>query len=289
MAEPSVSERILEMFDDLTRNERALAEVLIENPDALVLNSATELSGLVGVSRATTARFFKRLGYPSFRTAQRLARDGERSGRNGAGKRVFSAPLQRKSGRGEIADHLANDVQNLIRSIEAIRSDELREAVEYLARAQKIWVVGFGSYYPLAHFARAQLIKVKADIRMIPIGGFSVPEEFASIAEADTVIALGIARKTRSLRAIMRSAVAAGARVVYITDQASPGAAEAATVTLRCRTQGLALFESVAAPVSILTYLCMAVASRVGQAAIERMQFIDRIHDDWGDGLAADI
>jgi hypothetical protein len=42
-----------------------------------------------------------------------------------------------------------------------------------------------GDNYPLAHFARALLIRVKADIRMIPIGDFSVPEEFASIKPTD--------------------------------------------------------------------------------------------------------
>jgi hypothetical protein len=30
-----------------------------------------------------------------------------------------------------------------------------------MARAEKLWIVGFGENYPLAHFARALLIRVK--------------------------------------------------------------------------------------------------------------------------------
>lgn len=284
MTEASLSERILEIFDDLTRNERHLADLILGQPDMVVLSTAAEISEKAKVSKATTARFFKRLGYPSFRTAQKLARTGEAGDRGG--KRLFSAPMEKISGRSELADHLANDVQNLIKSIEAIRSDDMKEAVAFLARAEKIWVIGFGESYPLAHFARAQLIKVKSDIRMIPIGGFSVPEEFASIASADAVIALGIGRKLRSLNAIINSATLAGAKVIYITDQISEGPNSTSCVMLRCRTQGISLFDSVAAPVSLLTYLCVGVANRLGHSAVDRIRYIESIHDEWGGTLS---
>lgn len=284
--EPRLSQRILDAYDDLTRRERKLADVLLEDPDTLALKSATDLSALAGVSKATTARFFQRLGYPTFKTAQKIARTVD-SGETASPLPLGGAP--RKSGRGELAEHLANDVQNLVRSIEALRSDELNQAITSMLRAEKLWIVGFGDNYPLAHFARALLIRIKADIRMIPIGGFSVPEEFASIQSTDAMLALGIGRKTRSLRSIMRSAVGVGAQVVYLTDQASRGGPDVATVTLRCRTRGVSVYESVVAPVSLITHLCSALALRMGEPAIDRMHFIENIHDEWGDLVPGDL
>ena len=276
-----LSERILECFDDLTKSERLLADHFLENPDSLVLHTAAEISGQAQVSKATTARFFKRLGFPSFKTAQRMARIVRDDSQYN--KRVYSEPVPNLTGRGDLADHLASDVQNLIRTIEAIRSDDLRAAVTYLSRAEKIWVVGFGDNYPLAHFARAQLIKVKPDIRMIPLGGFSVPEEFASIHASDAVLALAIGRRTPTLRSILQSARLADAKTIAITDVASTPSTDLAEVTLRCRTSGLTYFDSLASPVSVITYLCMAVAARLGQNAVERLRYIDSIHNDWGD------
>lgn len=287
MADASLSQRILELYDDLTRRERHLADLLLEDPDTIALKSATEISEKAQVSKATATRFFQRLGYPSFRSAQKLAQSGEEE--NGRGKRHRGAPLEHKSGRSQLADHLASDVQNLVRSIEALRADELGQAIQALARAEKLWVVGFGDSYPLAHFARALLIRIKADIRMVPIGGFSVPEEFASIQSTDAMIALGIGRKTRSLRSLMRSAVHAGAQVVYLTDQASKGGLDVAQVTLRCRTRGASIYESVVAPVSLITYLCSAIALRIGQVAVDRLQFIESIHEEWGDLIPGDL
>jgi len=170
-----------------------------------------------------------------------------------------------------------------------VRSDELNLAIQMMARAEKLWIVGFGENYPLAHFARALLIRVKPDIRMIPIGGFSVPEEFASIGASDAMLALGVGRKTRNLRSIMRSAVHARVQVALITDQASRAGSDVATVTLRCRTKGAGVFDSVVAPVSMVTYLCSALALKLGQAAIERLHFIEQIHDEWGEVLSGEI
>jgi DNA-binding MurR/RpiR family transcriptional regulator len=286
MDDRTCSQRILEAYHELTRRERYLADLLLGDPEALVLRSASSISEQARVSRATTARFFRRLGYPSFKTAQRIARSGEVSP---AGRKFPSLAPRQKAGQGELAEHLTSDVQNLVRSIEALRSDELSRAIQSMARAEKLWVVGFGDNYPLAHFARALLIRVKADIRMIPIGGFSVPEEFASIKPTDAMLALGVGRKTRSLRSIMRSAVHAGAQVVFLTDQVSRGGPDVTHVTLRCRTRGISAYESVVAPVSLITYLCSALASKIGQVAIERMQLIETIHDEWGDLVPGDL
>lgn len=279
-----LSQRILDAYEDLTRMERRLADLLLQNPDALALNSASELSMRAEVSKATTARFFQRLGYPTFKTAQKVAKAPI------AGPSPDAERILRFSGvRTSISEHLEQDMQNLVRTVEQLRHDELAQAVTAMARAEKLWVVGFGDNYPLAHFARSQLIRVKADIRMIPIGGFPIPEEFASIRPSDTLIGFGIARRSRNLRSIMRSAVTAGAQTILITDQASRAAGDIASVTLRCRTRGAGVFESAVAAVSLVTYLSSALALRIGQSAIERLEFIDRLHEEWDDVLTDEM
>lgn len=281
--EENLSHRILESYENLSRSERRLADLLLENPDALVLNSSTELSQTTGVSRATITRFFKRIGYTSYRAAQKIVRTGG----TGASSSRQSHPT-RLSGYRDLADHLQNDVQNLVRSIEAVRPDDLKTAARYLARADKIWVVGFGENYPLAHFARALLIRIKPDIRMIPIGGFSVPEEFSSISSSDAMVVLGVGRKSRSLHSIMNAGIRQNVQVIYLTDQISRGNPEATSVTLRCRTGSNAIYDSFAAPISLITYLCGMVADRLGQTAIERIRLIEDLHDEWSDSLPFD-
>ena len=55
MDDATLSQRILDSYDDLTRRERKLADLLLEDADTLVLKSATDISEKAGVSKATTA------------------------------------------------------------------------------------------------------------------------------------------------------------------------------------------------------------------------------------------
>ncbi len=277
----NLSHRILSSYDLLSRSERKLADLLLEDPDRAVLNTAVQLSAASGVSNATTARFFKRLGYPSFRAAQKLLRE--------RGAAPTTMPPGTKPNGATLAEHLENDIQNLVRSIEAVRTDDLADAARSLARAEKIWVVGFGENYPLAHFARALLIRIKPDIRMIPIGGFSVAEEFSSIASTDTMIALGVGRRSRSLRVLMRAALSNDAEVIYITDQIARSGSDMASVTIRCRTNAPGIYQSFAPPISLITFLCSMVARRLGDTALGRMESIEELHMTWDDDLPGEI
>jgi DNA-binding MurR/RpiR family transcriptional regulator len=278
-------QRILHHYDAMPRSERRLADLLLEHPMAIVEQSAAQLSTRASVSKATTTRFFRRLGYQSFKAAQKAA------GAQGTEPQPveFGARMQRLKGHQmDLSLHLQSEVQNLVRTIEQQRSSDLSRAIRLLARAEKLWVVGFGDNYPLAHFARALLIKIRPDIRMIPIGGFSVPEEFASITASDTMLVFGLARRTRPLRNILRSASQAGARIVFVTDYAGQPSADTEAVMLRCRTVGAAVFDTPTAAVSLMTYLCSALATHLGETSIERLRRIEAIHGEWDDGVGTD-
>jgi hypothetical protein len=49
------------------------------------------------------------------------------------------------------------------------------------------------------------------------------------------------------------------------------------------------VFDSFTAPVSLMTYLCSALAAHLGETAIERLRVIDGIHDEWGELTTAEI
>ena len=64
MEEAQLTERILEIFDDLTRAERLLAEHFLENPDSISLNTAQEISQLAMAGLTTVIWSFTTLNQP---------------------------------------------------------------------------------------------------------------------------------------------------------------------------------------------------------------------------------
>ncbi len=178
MTDPNLplGQRLLGAYDAMPRGERHLADLLLEDVGAIRYFTAGELAARAGVSKATAARLFRRIGYSGFKAAQRDIRAGDstRKTRNGDSRLENAAELNPST-------YLDAEVKHLVRTFELQRSDEIAQAVQMLKRGEKLWVVGFGDDYPLAHFARAMLIKLRPDVGMIPIGGFSILEEFASI------------------------------------------------------------------------------------------------------------
>jgi DNA-binding MurR/RpiR family transcriptional regulator len=273
-----IGQRLLAAYDDMPRGERRLADLLLEDLDVVRHMTAGDLAEQAGVSKATAARLFRRLGYSGYKAAQREARTGP-------APPAPSAEIPRPGGAAPSPSaFLDSEVKHLVRTFELMRADEISHAVRLLRDGEKLWVVGFGDDYPLAHFARAQLIKLRPDIRMIPIGGFPIPEEFASISGADTVLALGVGRRTQALRNVIGSAARAGARVILVTDALGAGDKATASGILRSRADGPTLFGSSTATVSLITYICALLAARIGDTAVERLRTIAAIHAEWGDG-----
>jgi DNA-binding MurR/RpiR family transcriptional regulator len=271
-----IGQRLLAAYDAMPRGERRLADLLLEDVGMLRVSTAGELAERAGVSKATAARLFRRLGYPGYKAAQREIREGG------------VPPLNAPDTLGTTAiphpgAYLEAEVKNLVRTFELLRADDISHAVQLLRYAEKPWVVGFGGDYPLAHFARAMLIKLRPDIRMIPIVGFPIPEEFASISAGDTVLAFAIARRSQALRNIIGSAARAGAKIILVTDRVGIGDKSVSTVILRVQANGPTLFDSMTATVSMMTYLCARLAAVIGEPAVSRLRMIEEIHAEWGE------
>ncbi|WP_428929365.1 MurR/RpiR family transcriptional regulator [Marinibacterium sp. SX1] len=272
-----IAQRLLTAYDDMPRGERKLADLLLEDVEVVGQFTAADLADQAGVSKATAARLFRRLGYAGYREAQREVREARAA--------EPAAPQVPALAGGTLSpgEYLDAEVKHLVRSFEALPADQVTEAVRLLCSAAKLWVVGFGEDYPLALFARAMLIKVFPDIRMIPLSGFPVPEEFASIKPADTVLAFGVGRRSSELRNVIGSSRRAGARIILVTNSLAAGDKRGADVILRGRREGPTLFGSMTAPVSLVTYLCARVASETGDSAVARLRHIESIHSQWAE------
>ncbi|WP_068117357.1 MurR/RpiR family transcriptional regulator [Tropicimonas marinistellae] len=272
-----IAQRLLTVYEMMPRGERRLADLLLEDVGVVSHVTASDLADQAGVSKATAARLFRRLGYAGYRDAQREVRE------ENANARVTPKVPALEGGSLSPGEYLDAEVKHLVRTFETLPADQVTVAVRMLCEAEKLWVVGFGEDYPLALFARAMLIRVFPDIRMIPLSGFPVPEEFASIRATDAVLAFGVGRRSAELRNVIGSSRRAGAKIVLVTSTMAAGDKRGADVILRGRSDGPTLFGSMTATLSLVTYLCARIAMETGDSAKQRLQYIESIHSQWAE------
>ena len=258
----------------LTTSERRLSEVVLGLRDELSSYTASELAARASVSNATAARFFQRLGYPSYNQMRRQLRD----------RRIEGSPLEAMAsadhrGARNFREHAARDMQNLSRTAEALSAEDCRKAVDLLRRAKVVWVIGYRNSMVLASYARALLITAKPDIRLLPLAGMTVAEDLASLQPRDAVLAIGFRRRPAALQDILTLAQSTQTPSILITDFSAGAIANHATIVLRCETDGGGPYDSYTAAMSLLNYLCAVEQSR-SPAAVERLGRIEALHDN---------
>lgn len=275
-----VDNRILDLYDRLPASERRLADVVLECQGDLARYSASELAEKAGVSRATTSRLFRRLGYDRFGDARREARGIEPWGSPLSTETLGPRPAD---ARGRLSLHLARDVQNLSRTFDSLRPEALDEAIRLLVAARRVWVIGFRNSHALAHYARNVLTTLKPDVRLTPGPALDVAEDLASLSDRDVVLAIGLRRRPHLFRRLLALMHGRGVPIVMVTDPTASTPARYATVVLRCHNWGSSLFDSYAAAISVLNLLCAHVATELGAAARDRLATIEDIHGELDD------
>ncbi|TPW31601.1 MurR/RpiR family transcriptional regulator [Martelella alba] len=267
--------RIMEIYDELTASERRLAAVVMEAQANLASFTAGELAAKADISNATAARFFRRLGYASYNEARLMARQSE----------DWGSPLYELTGTGgkrlspgDFGLHIAQDLQNLTRTAEMLEEADLDRAIAMLTGAKRIWIIGFRNSMALATYARALLTNLKPDVRLVPAAGMSMGEELAGIGPDDLFLVFGFRRRPAQLREIMAVVQEAGTPILLVADMTAARTAQLATLTLRCHNRGHAMFDSYAAPMSLINYLCSAVSQTLGEEAVARLAEIEALH-----------
>lgn len=272
----TIEQLIRSRYDDLSPSDRKLSDVIVAKKKDLVAYSATELAQLAGVSKTSAARYFKRLGYQSFNDfrAEVRARFSSESPLSNL-ERVTQTDDQHPG----FSSHVAADTRNLTEMLERLNSRDMDKALALLKKARRIWVVGYRNGYATAFYAHALFSHAKADVTLINEAADKNAEILADMAPGDVLFAVDFRRRTRLLPKVVNVARDAGASVVLLTYAPLSDLASQTNVVLTCPTQGLAIFDSYVAAMSIVNYLGTELVTDARSTSRKRMQRIERIHE----------
>jgi DNA-binding MurR/RpiR family transcriptional regulator len=259
-AAPGLEERIVARQHELSPQERRAAQTLLEHLDDLATYRAAELAELAGVSKATMSRLFRSLGFAGFDEV----RDHLRA------VRTTGVPL-RTEGPADVQGHAAREAAAIAG---VLHRAPVGEAVEVLASARRVLVVGWRSSHPVALHLRQQLAQVRPDVRLAPLPGQVVGEELADLRTGDVVVMVGFRRRPAGFGAALASAAASGADVVLLADPTARPHARHAAVWLECPVGTTLAFDSYAAAMSLVAVLADGVHAALGRPARARVSTI---------------
>lgn len=273
-----LSLRIQEKISRLTKSEQKLAKVILETPTLIETHTATELAAIAEVSKATTARFFRSLGYADFEEVKLQAREE----RNRTQPYSYSELSAGSTVLGRsIGAHLDLELNNITRTFEEMGPDDLRQAARLIVHAPRVWFLGLGADGWFARYGRAVFARLRHNVHAIGPGDGLLAEDLAMMGPRDALVVMMLGPQPKELKAVLSFAKTTRVSVLTLADLLNlPQAKRFSEHVLRCHIANYGLIPSHTTAISVLRLLAISYVGLVGETAVQRSGLIDDINEE---------
>ncbi|CAN5180543.1 MurR/RpiR family transcriptional regulator [soil metagenome] len=257
----ALREAILERYETLSKRLQQIARYVLDEPNAMALETLAVLADRTGVQPSAIVRFAKSFGFDGATQMQRLFRDGLLSGNPtlayGERVRQFSETVD-GTAVGEPGQVLAEFIEGntlALRNLgEIVSASDLSAAVGLMARADTIYVAGFRRSFPVAAYLAYSLQQVdKRTVFIDSVGGMT-RQQIQAITAQDLLIAVSYHPYAEETVMLIEAAAARDCPVLSISDSLVSPVAKPATQVLQVREAEIRKFRSLS------TSMCLAQA-----------------------------
>jgi DNA-binding MurR/RpiR family transcriptional regulator len=274
-----VTARIAAVRNSLQPSERRVADLIVDEPDAVIELTAQQIADRVGVGRSSVVRACQTFGYRGY-PQLRVALAAERGSRT-------VAPTAQDGALGGIRsaiDRIADDLRSVTSLLEA---EGVSEAVAAVVAARRLLVVASGLSAPVATDLAMRLTAVGRPAETV---GDPIGQQIAArhLAPDDVCVVIsGSGANEASLRAAS-AARAAGARVIALTSFSASPLTDRADLSLVLASGGtfrdeLEHTSRIAHAVFAEAFVDAVAAARADDSALARSRVLEILSDNLGD------
>lgn len=281
-SEPSSNNTIVEtlhrIYQDFSKQEKRVADVILDAPGELGLYSASELAERANVSNATITRFVRRAQFSSYEELRLAAREA----RSWGSPLFQTGPVTSTGDNDFLSEFLKAETHNLAQALNSLVPSEIDEMAEALIAARNLVFMGFRNSHFLASYARNQFLQFRSGTRISPGPGETITESTADLTSEDVVLVIGLRRILSSLKSEMASLHDRGVPILLLTDPSARVVPAFARWTLTCPVESPYLFDSYSGVQSLLRILAYKSFQKSGKRGRAYMQAIEARHAETG-------
>jgi len=275
----TAQETINKIYDSLTRAERQLAGVILENYPMSGMGSITRLAEKASVSTPTVARMVQKLGYSGFPEFQDALRQEVEA--------RFSNPIAKHESWAQSAPeaHILNRftdavMANIRQTLANIDSEQFDALTALLADEKRaLYITGGRITHALSEYLHLHMQVIRARVRHIRGTSNAWPHDLLDMSEGDVVLIYDIRRYENSTLRLAEIAKARGAKIALITDQWQSPISQYADVSLKCRIEAPSAWDSTIAMMLLSETVIAAVQEARWDQTESRMHTLEDMFD----------
>jgi len=266
-------DRIRDRLEDLSPNDRLVAEAVLRDPTGVAFLSADQLAAQSGVSKAAVVRFGARLGYGGFTGLQEALQGGI--------KERLEAVEEAPAPRGTLVERWLSAVEADLRSVAGSTTPATLEQAAALLETGEGWIHVFGqrASAAVAEYAYFLLNPMLPNVVRVEAGESALADRLIGIGPEDRLLAFTFRRYAKVTTEVAAFFQEAGAPVVLVTDSPAAPAARYATEVLVCADDSPAPFPTAVTGIFLVELLAATLLERNPSSIGRRLDDAERI---WG-------
>lgn len=269
-----------ERMPEFSKGQKRIARYILDHYDKAAYMTASRLGSIVEVSESTVVRFAIEVGFDGYPEMQRALQELIRT-RLTAVQRVDVT--NNLIGDDDVLDKvLGSDSEKIRRTLDEIDRKSFNDAVDKIAGAGSVYIIGVRSSSTLAGFLNFNLRMILDNVKLVGTSsGSEIFEQIMNIGRGDVLIAISFPRYSKRIINAVEYAQSAGADVISITDSRQSPIAAGANQLLLARSDMVSFVDSLVAPLSIINAVIVAVARKKPDEVREHLEKLEHIWDEY--------
>jgi len=275
----TISDRIQQELDNLTRAERQLAHSILENYPASGLGPLSSLAKDAKVSVPTVARMVQKLGFRGYPDFQAELREEL--------KAKVKNPIAKHDSwaEGAPSEHMLNRftdavIDNIKHTLGQIEPESFDQACEMVANTDHhLYIVGGRITHTLAEYLFLHMQAIRPNITHIQSTSNTWPHYLLDVKKNDIFIIFDMRRYENNTLKLAEIAHAKGARVVLFTDQWRSPVHHLAEVSLSNRIVVPSAWDSAATTLLLVETMISSVQNLNWGDTKDRMEDLEDMFD----------
>lgn len=263
-----------------SKGQKLIAKYIMESYDKAAFMTASRLGKTVGVSESTVVRFAVELGYVGYPSMQK-ALQAMILNRLTSVQRI-EVTNDRIGDQDVVSMVLQADIDKIRMTNEELDRASFDAAVNAIAKAENIYILGVRSSASLANFLGFYLSFMFNNVKLVTDSGTgSVFEQIVRVGPRDVVIGISFPRYSSSTIKGIQFCHDMGATVIGLTDAIDSPVGQCSDHVLVAKSDMVSLVDSLVAPLSMINALVVATAQRREKELANTLNKLERIWDEY--------
>ena len=275
----TISDRIQEKLDDMTRAERQLALSILENYPASGLGPLATLAKGANVSVPTVARMVQKLGYKGYPEFQATLRDELGAIAKGpiAKHETWAGAAPSEHILNRFTEAVIDNIRSTLAHIDPAAFDKACDLVADQTR--HLFIVGGRITHTLAEYLFLHMQVIRPNLTHVQSTSNTWPHHLLNAAEGDVFVIFDVRRYENNTLKLAEMARVRDAKIILFTDQWRSPVHRLADVTLTCRIVVPSAWDSAATTMLLVESMISRVQTLDWGNTKDRMQELEEIFD----------